>query len=116
MTLPTAGAGQLHVNTGSGAIVNNAPVVDNGGALTLVKSGTAAVNTANGNVSTQGTLVLNGVNTYTGDTIINGGTLRVGTNDVANGAKLGGAGAITPATSKSTAAACFTSPPMPPKS
>ncbi len=37
-----------------------------------------------------GTLVLNGLNTYTGDTVINAGTLRIGTNATANGASLNG--------------------------
>jgi autotransporter-associated beta strand protein len=91
VTSPTGG-GQLHVITGSNVITMANPVTDNGGSVSLVKSGTAAVTTDNGNIDTQGTLVLNGVNSYTGDTIINGGTLRIGSNNVANGAKLGGAG------------------------
>ncbi len=89
ITLPSAGAGQLHVNTGSGSIVNNAPIINNGGALTLVKSGSGGPALGNGNISTAGTMVLNGVNTYTGDTIINAGVLRIGTNGTANGATLG---------------------------
>ncbi|MBA4187297.1 MAG: hypothetical protein C0467_04680 [Planctomycetaceae bacterium] len=94
ITLPTSGAGQLHIITGSGSITNNAPIIDNGGALTLVKSGSGGQLANGNNISTFGTLALNGVNTYTGDTIINAGVLRVGTNATANGAKLGGATGI----------------------
>ena len=36
------------------------------------------------------TLILNGVNTFTGDIAINAGTLQIGTNATANGAKLNG--------------------------
>jgi fibronectin-binding autotransporter adhesin len=90
LTTPTGG-GSLHVTTGSNNITVANPITDNDGTVSLVKSGTAAVTLANGNLSTQGTLVLNGVNTYTGDTIINGGTLRIGGSNVANGARLGGA-------------------------
>ena len=89
VTLPTAGAGNLNINTGSGAIVNNAPIIDNGGALTLVKSGSGGTLVTN-NITTSGVLQLNGLNTYTGDTIINAGTLMVGNN--ANGARLGTGG------------------------
>ena len=94
ITLPTSGAGQLHINTGSAAIVSNAPIIDNGGALTLVKSGTGGLLTNGGNYEHNGVLALNGVSTYTGDTIINAGTLRVGISNTANGAKLGGATGI----------------------
>jgi autotransporter-associated beta strand protein len=90
LTTPSGG-GQLHMITGSNVITMANPITDNGGAVTLVKSGTATVTTDNGNLDANSTLVLNGVNTYTGDTIINGGTLRIGTNNNSNGAKLGGA-------------------------
>ena len=67
VTLPTTSAGQLHVTTGSAAITISAPIANNTGALTLVKNGSA------------GTLILSAANnTYTGDTIINAGTLQVG--------------------------------------
>ena len=39
-----------------------------------------------------GTLILNGVNTYTGDTAIDAGTLQIGMNNIPNGAKLGSGG------------------------
>ncbi|HEX8915558.1 MAG TPA: autotransporter-associated beta strand repeat-containing protein, partial [Humisphaera sp.] len=78
LTLPTTSAGQLYVTTGSGGITVGAAVTNNTGALSLVKSGTA------------GNLILNGVNSYTGDTTVNAGTLQIGTNGVATGAKLGG--------------------------
>jgi fibronectin-binding autotransporter adhesin len=73
ITLPTAGAGNLHITTGlnpvtsansglNGRISIEAPIVDNGGALTLVKNGA-------------GVLRLQGTNTYTGGTVINTGTV-----------------------------------------
>jgi len=59
-------AANLFVNTGSGAITISAPVNNNTGALTLVKDGTA------------GTLTLSSTtSTYSGGTVINGGTLSV---------------------------------------
>ena len=79
VTLPTNSAGQLTINPGNGAaIAIGAPVVDNTGTgiLTLVKNG-------------GGTLRLDAVNTYTGETVINAGTLQIGTNGIANGAQLG---------------------------
>jgi autotransporter-associated beta strand protein len=73
VTLPTAGAGNLYLTTGltpvtsqnsglNGRISIEAPIVDNGGALTLVKNGA-------------GVLRLQGANTYTGGTVINAGTV-----------------------------------------
>jgi len=73
ITLPAAGAGNLYLITGlspvtsansglNGRISIEAPIVDNGGALTLVKNGA-------------GVLRLQGVNTYTGGTVINAGTV-----------------------------------------
>jgi fibronectin-binding autotransporter adhesin len=73
VTLPTAGAGNLYLTTGlspvtsansglNGRISIEAPIVDNGGALTLVKNGA-------------GVLRLQGTSTYTGGTVINAGTV-----------------------------------------
>ena len=68
VTLPAAGAGNLFVTPGgsglNGLISIDAPIVDNGGALTLVKDGA-------------GVLRLSGTNTYTGGTVINAGTVAV---------------------------------------
>lgn len=74
VTLPTTDAGILTMNAGAGGITVSAPISNNTGALTLAKSGS-------------GTLVLNSVNTFTGDIAINAGTLQVG-NNTANGANL----------------------------
>ena len=68
VTLPTTTAGSLYVTTGSAGITISAPITDNTGALTLVKSGTG------------GNLILSGTNTYSGGTVINAGTLYVGNN------------------------------------
>jgi autotransporter-associated beta strand protein len=76
VTLPTTAAGVLTMNTGSGGITVSAPIDDNTGALTLSKSG--------GSI-----LVLNGVNSFTGNIAVNAGTLQIGTNGTANGANLG---------------------------
>jgi autotransporter-associated beta strand protein len=65
VTLPTTVADKLYVTTGSGAITISAPINDNGGALTLVKSGTG------------GTLTLSGASNYTGGTTINAGTVVI---------------------------------------
>ena len=75
VTLPTTTSDYLHVNPGSGPITINAPITNNGvGVLTLVKDG-------------GGTLTLNGTNTYTGGTVINGGSVSITT-----AANLGGTG------------------------
>ena len=59
-------AANLYVTTGAKAITISAPIEDNTGALTLVKSGTG------------GTLTLSGTNSYSGGTVINaGGTVTV---------------------------------------
>jgi autotransporter-associated beta strand protein len=75
VTLPTTDAGNLFVTAGAGAITIAAPIVDNTGALTLVKNGS-------------NTLTLSGTNTYTGGTVLNAGTLAIG-----NVNHIGGAGA-----------------------
>lgn len=59
----------------SGGLAISAVIGDNGNVVNLVKAG---INT----------LILNGVNTYTGNTTINAGTLQLGTNATANGASL----------------------------
>ena len=61
---PTGG-GYLYITTGNAAITISAPITDNGGAVSLVKSGTGGI------------LTLSGTNTYTGSTIINAGTLSI---------------------------------------
>ena len=66
VTLPTTAAGNLHLTVGNTAAMTvGVPVANNTGTgiLTLVKNGS-------------GTLRLDAVNTYTGDTAINAGTLR----------------------------------------
>ncbi|MBM4155443.1 MAG: hypothetical protein FJ221_10510 [Lentisphaerae bacterium] len=80
LTLPTTSAGNLYLTPGNGAVISiGVPIADNTGALTLVKNGSA-------------TLRLYTTNTYTGGTVINAGTLQIGVNGIANGAKLGGSG------------------------
>jgi fibronectin-binding autotransporter adhesin len=87
ITLPTTAAGNLYVTAGAGAITIAAPIENNTGALTLVKSGNS-------------TLTLTGTNTYTGGTVINAGTLSFN-NAVALGADgsrnitFGGTGSLT---------------------
>ena len=81
VTLPSTTSGNLYMNaSNAAAIIVGAPIADNGvGVLTLVKSGAS-------------TLRLFDVSTYTGNTAINAGTLQIGLNGTANGAKLGGSG------------------------
>lgn len=64
LTTPS-GANNLYLTTGTGGIAVTAPVNDNGGALTLVKSGSG------------GALVLAGTIGYSGDTVVNAGTLQL---------------------------------------
>ena len=83
VTLPSSTSANLYVSAGNGAaVIVGAPIADNGaGVLTLVKTGTAA-------------LRLFDVNTHTGNTFINAGTLQIGLNGIINGAKLGGSSGI----------------------
>ena len=61
-----AGGGELYLNTGRGAMTLSAPIVDNGGAVSVLKTGTAgALSITNRN------------NTYTGATIINAGVMNI---------------------------------------
>ncbi|OYV04749.1 MAG: hypothetical protein CFE26_15225, partial [Verrucomicrobiales bacterium VVV1] len=79
VTVPTTTADNLYVNAGAGAIVIDAPINNNTGALTLVKNGS-------------NTLTLRSTtSTYSGGTVINAGTVSVTANT-----QLGAAGtAIT---------------------
>ncbi|HEX8913664.1 MAG TPA: autotransporter-associated beta strand repeat-containing protein, partial [Humisphaera sp.] len=78
LTTP-AGGGNLYVVTGSGAVTISAPVNDNGGAVTLVKSGSG------------GTLTLSSTSgTFSGGLVINAGAVAVTAN-----ANLGAGGGVT---------------------
>ncbi|MGB8166194.1 MAG: autotransporter-associated beta strand repeat-containing protein, partial [Chthoniobacteraceae bacterium] len=59
-----AGGGELDVNTGRGAIALTVPIVDNGGAVSVLKTGTAGLLT-----------ITNTNSTYSGATVLNAGTL-----------------------------------------
>ena len=85
LTTPSGG-GNLYITAGQVMTATNehrigVAITDNSGTVNLVKSGA-------------GILRLNGVNTFTGAIDINAGTLQIGTNGTANGAKLGGATGI----------------------
>ena len=58
------GGGNLSLTTGNNAITVSAPINDNGGAVTLVKSGSS-------------TLTLSGTNGYSGGTVISAGTVTI---------------------------------------
>jgi autotransporter-associated beta strand protein len=62
----------LYITTGNKAITISAPIEDNSGALTLVKSGTG------------GTLTLSGTNSYSGDTLVNAGILSLSQPNTSN--------------------------------
>ena len=63
VTLPTASSGNLFVTTSASAMTIDSVIADNGaGVLTLVKNGS-------------NTLTLSGANTYTGDLVVNAGTV-----------------------------------------
>ena len=78
LTTPTGG-GYLYLTPGAAAITVSAPINDNGGAVTLVKSGS-------------NTLTLSSTTSnFSGGVVINAGTLSVGTNSDTNlGAASGG--------------------------
>lgn len=67
VTLPTTTSGNLFLTAGQAGIQIDAPIADNGsGVLSLVKNGS-------------GTVILRAANnTYTGDTVVNAGTLQIG--------------------------------------
>jgi autotransporter-associated beta strand protein len=64
VTAPGASGGNLFVTPGSGAITINAPINDNGGAVTLVKNGSLVLSLGSA------------TSNYSGDTVINGGALN----------------------------------------
>jgi autotransporter-associated beta strand protein len=78
LTTPTGG-GYLYLTPGAAAITVSAPINDNGGAVTLVKSGSNTL-TLSSNTSN-----------FSGGVVVNAGTLTLGTNSDANlGAASGG--------------------------
>ncbi len=78
LTTPTGG-GNLYLTTGAAAITVSAPIRDNGGAVTLVKSGSSPLTLSNIN------------NSYSGGTVLNAGAIAFGTNsDVYLGPTSGG--------------------------
>ncbi len=60
-------AANIYLTSGNGSIFITAPIQDNTGALTLVKSGTSH-------------LVLSGLNTYSGGVVLNAGNLQLDSN------------------------------------
>jgi autotransporter-associated beta strand protein len=93
----TSGAGGLVINAANGSI-QLSTAFDNGGNLLVVDgaSQTTLIGTLTGagglTKNGTGTLILSAANTYNGDTVINSGTLQIGINATANGAKLGSSG------------------------
>jgi fibronectin-binding autotransporter adhesin len=75
LTTPTGG-GKLFITPGAAAITVSAPIKDNSGAVTLVKSGSNTLTLSNTG------------NSYSGGTVLNGGTLAIG-----NVGHIGGASA-----------------------
>jgi fibronectin-binding autotransporter adhesin len=69
LTTPSGG-GNLYLTTAVNAITVSAPIQDNGGAVTLVKSGS-------------GTLILTGVNTFSGGIFLNAGSIQLTTGSTA---------------------------------
>ncbi|MEZ0215859.1 MAG: autotransporter-associated beta strand repeat-containing protein [Rariglobus sp.] len=67
------GAANLYITAGSNAIAISAPIVNNTGALTVVKNGTSA-------------LSLSGTNTFSGGLILNAGTLNINSATALGGA------------------------------
>ena len=74
VTLPTTTAGSLFVNAGSGGVTISAPITNNTGALTLVKDGSL--------ILTLGAAA--NVNTYSGGTVINAGTVTSSASGLTN--------------------------------
>ncbi len=94
ISLPTAGAGSLFINAGSGSIGIDAPIVDNGGALTVVKTGSSILHLSGNNtfigglVVNAGTLRLSGTQSFTGGVTLNGGAFGDSTDGI-SAAELG---------------------------
>ena len=85
LTTPSGG-GNLYLTTGTGGnILIDAPITDNGGAVTVVRNGAS------------GYLILSGNNTFTGGLVVNGGGANssvrlVGTQSFTGGITLNGGG------------------------
>ena len=74
-TLATTATFTLNVNRG--IAFNTTPTIDVASATTLTYGG-IATGAADWNKTSAGTLILSGANTYSGDTNVNGGTLKLG--------------------------------------
>jgi len=93
LSTPTGG-GDLYINTGAGAITINAPINDNGSAVSVVKTGSAGNLTLNmgaNNAATSNLVPAYVTNTYTGATVIDAGTLILNTVAAATGGNNTGA-------------------------
>ena len=79
MLTTSTGGGDLYLTTGgvsgaTGNITVSAPIADNGGAVSVVKSGVASG-------TSWGSLTLSGSNTFSGGVVLNAGNLVLGSTN-----------------------------------